>query len=207
MAQDKILYVGDPMCSWCYGFSNELTAVVDEIGDSAEFEIIMGGLRPYNTQKMIELKGFLTEHWQHVNEASGMEFCYQILDSKTIVYDTEPASRALLWVKQKAPEKALLFFKKLQYSFYAENKDVTNKESLSILIHELGLDQDEFLKDFDTDALKQMVKAEFKRANELNARSFPTVFFIENDEIHIVSVGYDSAENILQKIKVLKKGR
>ena len=70
----KLIYIGDPMCSWCYGFSNELSFIVEEYEDTVEFEMIMGGLRPYNTETMIDLKDFLSHHWEDVAKASGKKF-------------------------------------------------------------------------------------------------------------------------------------
>jgi len=51
-AQEKttLIYVGDPMCSWCYGFGNEISTVISTLGDRVEVEAVMGGLRPYNTE-------------------------------------------------------------------------------------------------------------------------------------------------------------
>ena len=70
-----LIYVGDPMCSWCYGFSPELVKVVEALKEKVKFELVLGGLRPYNTQTMVELKAFLTKHWQDVSDRSGQSFC------------------------------------------------------------------------------------------------------------------------------------
>jgi len=46
-AQDKsIIYIGDPMCSWCYGFGPEISKIKAEFPE-VDFQIVMGGLRPY----------------------------------------------------------------------------------------------------------------------------------------------------------------
>lgn len=29
----KLIYIGDPLCSWCYGFSEEFSQVVDQLGN------------------------------------------------------------------------------------------------------------------------------------------------------------------------------
>lgn len=40
----KLIYVGDPMCSWCYGFGKELSALVAHVPD-LNLEIVVGGSR------------------------------------------------------------------------------------------------------------------------------------------------------------------
>ena len=41
-----LIYFGDPMCSWCYGFSDELNDALNLLSDQVDFELVMGGLRP-----------------------------------------------------------------------------------------------------------------------------------------------------------------
>ena len=114
-AQDKttIIYIGDPMCSWCYGFAPEITKVKEHYSDF-DFRLVMGGLRPNGTETMKDLDSFLKHHWKDVNKASNQPFKYDILDDKSFVYDTEPACRATVVVRAMAPEKEFEFFKAIQ---------------------------------------------------------------------------------------------
>ena len=43
-----LLYVADPMCSWCYGFSPVIGAVAGHFGDRLPVRLLMGGLRAGN---------------------------------------------------------------------------------------------------------------------------------------------------------------
>ncbi|MFQ5523922.1 MAG: DsbA family protein, partial [Acidimicrobiia bacterium] len=38
----KLIYVGDPMCSWCWGFAPE----IEDLADEYPVEVVVGGLRP-----------------------------------------------------------------------------------------------------------------------------------------------------------------
>ena len=51
----KLVYVADPMCSWCYGFGRPMDALLSEPGAAAPLElaVVMGGLRPF-TREPIE---------------------------------------------------------------------------------------------------------------------------------------------------------
>ena len=68
IAQDKttIIYVGDPMCSWCYGFSPEITKVKEQF-PLLDFRIVLGGLRPNGKEEINGMADFLKKHWEHVN--------------------------------------------------------------------------------------------------------------------------------------------
>ena len=42
------------MCSWCWGFANVITELLENYEDKLEFEILLGGLRPTNEVKVDE---------------------------------------------------------------------------------------------------------------------------------------------------------
>ena len=97
----KLIYVGDPMCSWCYGIAPEWQKVKTEYKDKLEIDYVMGGLRPYFEKPISEMKDFLSEHWEHVHEASNQPFNYAILDRSDLNYDTEPPSRAVVVIQSQ----------------------------------------------------------------------------------------------------------
>jgi len=201
----KIIYIGDPMCSWCYGISNELNQLKTEYQDQFEFEIVMGGLRPYNTESMLDLKDFLTEHWAQVNAASSLEFNYSILD-KDIKYDTEPPSRAVVIVRDLKPEKTFVFFKSIQKAFYFENKNMHLAESYKTILEALDIDFESFEKKFEDPFYKEKVRLDFKRASELGVRSFPTILMYNKGTYSKIAEGYSSFEKMQVRIeKSLKK--
>ena len=205
-AQPILIYVGDPMCSWCYGFAPELNEVKEHYGDKLDMELVMGGLRPYNTQMMTELKDFLTHHWEDVNKASGQEFNYEILSSDRITYDTEPPSRAAVVVRKMDSEKEYDFFKKSQTAFYLYNQNMHLAESYDSILAELELDTKEFDTLFHSDEMKQLVRKDFERAGEMGVRGFPTLLLKHGDKLDLISNGYLSSEDIIQRIdKVLVK--
>ena len=41
-----LIYVMDPMCSWCYGFAPVIKRLVAEQEGTLQFKLVMGGLRP-----------------------------------------------------------------------------------------------------------------------------------------------------------------
>jgi len=41
-----LLYVADPMCSWCWGFAPVIADICAAFGDRLPVRPVMGGLRP-----------------------------------------------------------------------------------------------------------------------------------------------------------------
>jgi putative protein-disulfide isomerase len=196
-----LIYVGDPMCSWCYGFSPELVKVVEALKEKVKFELVLGGLRPYNTQTMVELKAFLTKHWQDVSDRSGQSFCFDILDNTSITYDTEPPSRATVVIRTLAPEKEFSFYKQSHSLFYKENKNMHLPESYRGLVESLDINFDNFKSKFESQEMKDKTKQDFLKARSLGVQSFPTLLLQSQHGTHKVAAGYAKAENILSKIE------
>ncbi|MDX1686150.1 MAG: DsbA family protein, partial [Saprospiraceae bacterium] len=206
-SQEKptILYFGDPMCSWCYGISPELDAVKEHFRDKADFRIVLGGLRPYNTETMGDLKLFLTDHWKEVQRASGQPFRYEILDRSEMRYDTEPACRAVVTIREKYPDKAFEFFKGIQHAFYYENRDLSKIENYIDILKSLEIDVDYFQRSFDSEEMKERVKRDFKMSSSMGIHGFPTLVLKTGNEYHLIANGYTSSENMIERLNTLMK--
>lgn len=202
MSQEKprLIYFGDPMCSWCYGFAPELEKVVHEFSDRVDLELVMGGLRPYNTQTMVELKGFLTEHWEEVNHRSAQPFSYEILNDTKITYDTEPPSRAVVLVRSLKPEVEMDFFKEVQKLFYQKNKNLHLVESYFPLLEQFGIDKDAFTSAFESEEMKQKIREDFTKSADYGVRGFPTLVLQHGSDLYLISNGYAESENLIKKI-------
>ena len=208
MSQDKptLIYIGDPMCSWCYGFSSEISKAKDQLKESTDFQLVMGGLRPYNTETMADLGDFLKEHWDHVEQRTQMPFNYDILGDKDFVYDTEPPSRAVVLMRYIQPDLEFEFFKAVQKAFYAENKNTADLETYLQILKSLGVESSKFKELFNSDQMMNMVKNDFQKSAQMGVRSFPTVLLKYQDKYHVISNGYSEAENIVNQVnKILDK--
>jgi len=205
MSQDTIYYVGDPLCSWCYGFAPEIANVKEHYSGKLEFEIIMGGLRPNNTETMKDLGEFLQHHWEQVEKRSGQKFNYELLNDHSFVYDTEPPARAVWVVRQLKPEVEFQFFKDVQVLFYVENKNTNYKESFIDLLEKYQINVEKFNALFDSDDAKYGVKQDFRFAGELGVRGFPSVLLKKGEEWILISNGYSDAKTVINTIeKALK---
>ena len=123
-SKNKLIYFGDPMCSWCWGIAGHLQKLKEEFSGELDFQVVLGGLRPGGGDLWNdEMKGFLREHWEHVETASGQPFNYNLLERDEFNYDTEPPSRAVRVIRDLAADKEFEFFKAIQGSFYAENNN------------------------------------------------------------------------------------
>ena len=202
MAQSEIevLYFGDPMCSWCYGFSPEFSKLYNSHQDEFKFSFYMGGLRPHNKQSMFELAEFLKGHWSEVHKRSGQPFSYDILESTEINYDTEPACRAVVTAKTLVPEHAFNIFKDIQKAFYAENKNPINTQTYTEIFLKYGIEKTQFTELFLSQKMRDETQSEFDYASSLGVRGFPSVVIKQGEKMTLIASGYLTYEELIKRI-------
>jgi len=198
----KLIYFGDPMCSWCYGFAPEIEAIHQKF-DQIPMEIVLGGLRPNGKQSMEELKDFLKEHWVEIEHETGQKFSYDILDVDGFIYDTEPASRAVEVARTMKPDIALPFFKAVQTAFYFENKSTHDINTYLKIAEKFNLNQQKFEELFYSKAIIESTSNNFAQSVESGVRGFPTLVLQKGDSFHLVTNGYQKATALIPALEEL----
>lgn len=204
-----IRYIGDPMCSWCWGISPTVTAlakICDEEGIA--FSATMGGLRAGGGDAWTSsFKGFLRNEWTHIASATGQPFGFTLLDESHFNYDTEPACRAvvtaqqLLSGKDHAALNAATFFSEVQRKFYVDGKDPKQIDFYGAICQKIDLDFDAFKTLFESAEAKQLTKQEFDKCRLWGVRSFPTLLIERHKQINLLAVGYVTFDQLLEKIR------
>ena len=188
----ELIYVGDPQCSWCWGFAPVKTRIEDLCRERAVLTLVLGGLHADWTEPAdTERKAFLRDHWKEVGERTGQPFIYDILDVEGLTYGTEASCRAAVTVRQMAGnDAALTFFTGLQRAYYAESRDVTSAEVLADIAAEFGHDRDEFAALHAAPETGQRTIADFQFAQRLGVSGFPTVLINDGQGYAYLTMGY-----------------
>lgn len=190
MTDFELIYVGDPMCSWCYGFG----PVIERLDARFTFptRLIIGGLRPGPAAEVLDdrLRGFLQHHWEEIGERTGQPFDLGGLDREDWTYDTLVPDIAAVAMRELNPEAALPFFARLQRAFYAEGIDVTDPDVYPGLLDGFDIDPSEFVDALASLEMQQATHGDFAQARALGADGFPTTFLRAGDDTHLVARGY-----------------
>ena len=202
----NLIYVGDPMCSWCYGFAAPLDQLLADPQDAAPLQLalVMGGLRPFTTEAITaERANELAGHWHHVAQASGQPFSKApntALHLPGFVYDTEPASRATVTVRSLWPQQVWRYFKAVQHAFYAEGRNVVEPAVLADLAEQLGLPRTEFANAFASQAMRDATLQDFQQSQAWGIRGFPTLVAEHGDHLHLVGSGFMPIATLRDKL-------
>ena len=213
-----LVYVADPMCSWCYGFGPELTTLLDTMPD-ARLDIVVGGLRAYNKEVLEDHKRqTILSHWAHVEEASGLPFSPLGMARPGFIYDTEPACRAVVTARTLADELSahglLSVFFAIQHAFYAEAKDITDplvlaQVTTSALNAASGgdghFDVDSVLETWQSPMTIEETRQDFQQTQRWGVRGFPALLVFHDNALHMIASGYTKAAELISACQQLQQ--
>ena len=198
-----LLYFADPMCSWCYGFGPALSHFA-QAHPELRLALVMGGLRPYTKEPMMPAqKQQIREHWQHVQEASGQIFNDALLMQEGFVYDTEPASRAVVTARSMPAADDLAFLNAIHAAFYRDARDVTRTGILADIAAENGFDRATFLAALESVEMRDAVRRDFSLAQSLGVRGFPTLCARQGKQLQMIASGYAPVATIELRFRQL----
>ncbi len=211
---NHLIYVGDPMCSWCYGFGPELAALLKAI-PNVKLDFVMGGLRAGGKDSVTpEFRDFIHGHWKQVQQASGLPFNFAAIEHAGFVYDTEPICRAFVTARMLYPElpsmAQLALFAALQQAFYSKGQDVTQGEvlaqvscqALTRLNHPTK--ESEFLAFWQGQPAKIQTNAHFEQAAHWGITGFPSLLVAQNEQLFLLSSGYAKTPVLLEHFKKIQ---
>ena len=192
----RLLYVMDPMCSWCWGFSPIAQALVEQAqAAGVELHLVVGGLRTGNGAALEPAaRRYILEHWQAVANATGQPFTFEGALPDGFVYDCEPACRAVVAARSLAPDCAWALLKLIQQAFYVQGRDVTQASVLVELAKRAGLPRIEFAAAFDSAEQYGATAADFTWVQDLGIAGFPTLLAERNGQLALLTNGYQSLE-------------
>ena len=198
----RLVYFADPMCSWCYGFSPVMAALAERFEDRLPFDVVMGGLRAGNAEPMRQEDKERTRNaWTRVGAATGQPFDMGFLDREGFVYDTEPACRAVVTGRSLEPRLAFGLLKALQHAFYAEGRDITRARILAEVASSCGYVHNDFLRDLESEEMRQETRGDFTAAQRLGVGGFPTLVLSHGEELYLITSGYAKADVLEERIE------
>ncbi|WP_370679600.1 DsbA family protein [Comamonas sp. GB3 AK4-5] len=211
MTVPTVRYIGDPMCSWCWGISPALQALAAYCKDHhIDFSVHVGGLRAGGGDAWnAPFKAFLRHEWETIQRVTGQPFGFTLLDEAAFHYDTEPACRAvvamsqLLAERKDASQAVLAFFSGIQKQFYVDGADPKQAAFYRPLCTQAGVPYAEFLQHFLSPQAQAATLEEFQRCRSWGIRGFPSILLDRGGEMRLLASGHTTGTALMEKLESL----
>lgn len=192
MSRNRLIYVMDPMCSWCWGFAPVAQALIDQAAAAGvATHVVVGGLRTGSGAALEPAtRDYIIEHWHAVQDTTGQAFEFEGALPAGFVYDTEPACRAIVATRELAPDLAWPLVKLIQQAFYTRGLPVNQAVELVALAETAGVPRIEFAEAFDSASALQATQADFAWTQGLGIAGFPTLLAERDGQLALLTNGY-----------------
>jgi putative protein-disulfide isomerase len=177
---------------------------------------VVGGLRPDETAVMPRHQRVARlEHWSRVEAASGLPFNRDaFIANDNLVYNTEPACRAVVTARRLAPAvDQLAVLRAIQRAFYVDGRDITKGAVLADVaasaLSELGFatTPDDFLKAWQSSEAMDETRGDFLRARHWGISSFPSLLLEDGEKLYSVAPGYMDAKQLISRVRTVAGSR
>jgi len=205
--QQSLIYVHDPMCSWCWGFEPVRQQLFSALTDKINIVRLVGGLAPDSDELMpIEMQSFLQQTWQKIEQAiPDTQFNFDFWTQCQPRRSTYPANRAVIAARQQGEKYDELMTHRIQQAYYTEAKNPSDNEVLIALADDIGLDVKQFSQDLTSAQTQQQLTQEITLTRQLGMNSFPSLSVQYGEQLFAINLDYNNAENMLTQINVIRQ--
>ena len=198
----KLYYVHDPMCSWCWGFSPVLSALLQKLPDDIKVRRLLGGLAADSDQPMpLEMRTTIEATWRRIQQRiPGTPFNFDFWTQCTPRRSTWPACRAVIAARQQGDAHDERMTRAIQLAYYTQARNPSDTTTLIQLSQELGLDSRAFAGALASESVQQQLLAEIELSRQLHATSFPSLVLKTAGSVWPVAIDYNDSAPMLEMI-------
>lgn len=197
LTSPRLIYLTDPMCSWCWAFSPEIETLRRLFADSVKFELIAGVLRTGGQTLSSEQGAKLGNYWQRVMDKTGQQFNVDFKPESTFCYDTEPACRAVVTLRTQLPGREWEYLAALQEAFYVRHQDITCARVLADVANTVtGVDTEAFVIQMQSSEMREQLQNDLTRRFEYGIDGFPALLWVQAEKTVMLAHGYQTADQI-----------
>ncbi|MEL0631533.1 DsbA family protein [Pseudoalteromonas carrageenovora] len=208
MTQSKLIYVHDPMCSWCWGFAPNWLKLKSELEnnfkDILTIEYKVGGLAPDSQAPMPQnMQDMLQNTWRKIAAQLGTQFNYAFWQECQPRRSTYPACRAAL-IARKANKEADMVAA-IQHAYYLNAQNPSDENTLIELAQHIGLDKADFASSLQSHQVNDELNKELAYAHSLPIQGFPSLVLISNNNAFPIAINYTDWQQSFSQISAFLK--
>ncbi len=195
----KLIYVYDPMCSWCWGYRETWLKLKEALGDKLAIEYKVGGLAPDSDEPMPQdMQQFLQQTWQRIEQQLGTKFNHDFWLNTQPRRSTYLACRAVLVARQYNKELEMLYA--IQKAYYLNAQNPSDISTLANLAEQIGLAKNTFITEIQSEKINSLLMNEINEVRSLPVQGFPSLVIENKGNYYAVPVNYQDWQSTYQKV-------
>ena len=204
MKDATLYYFHDPMCSWCWGFSQSLNDLRQGLPPNVAFKRILGGLAPDNSAGMSpELRLQIQSSWRRIEAMiPTIKFNFDYWEKCQPRRSTYPSCRAVIAARQQGEQYDELMTKAIQSAYYQQARNPSLDETLIEIASELKLDSLAFAESLNSASTVQALEKEIQFSRDLDIESFPSLVLQVGEKNFPIALDYLNANTMLKMISI-----
>lgn len=201
--QDTLIYVHDPMCSWCWGFEPTRQKIFETVAGRMQIRRMVGGLAPDSDAPMpAAMRTMLQQAWHQIEQTiPGTKFNFEFWQKCSPRRSTYPANRAVIAAREQGDAYDAKMTARIQRAYYLEAKNPSDNSTLIELAADIGLDSERFSTSLLADSTQEKLSAEIQATREMGIDSFPSLAVLKADGLHHIGLNYTHPELMLREIE------
>ena len=199
----KVVFVTDPMCSWCWGMAADLEQTRRDAASAFDFDVLLGGINIASTQPITDFaRTRLASIWRTVNEVTAARFG-RGLPAGDFIYNSTRACVAVEAVRSILNAPPFDYLLRLQTRFFVDGLDVTRAELLRDEAAASGVDADAFDAAVALPQTLTRVRDGFALAKSYGTAALPSVLLEIGTARRLVAGGYVDAPTLRAMLEPL----
>lgn len=206
MSAPQIFYIHDPMCSWCYAFSQSWAALQQDLPRNMGIVYLVGGLAPDTTEPMpLATQKMVQQAWRRIEQTvPGVHFNWDFWSRNTPIRSTYPACRAVLAAKKQRAEAEPEMIRAIQTAYYQQAKNPSLPETLQVCAYEIGLDAKTFSEDLKSQVIESELQHQMQLARSMDVYFYPSLRLVINNAVFPIAIDYWDHRTMLDEIKTIE---
>ena len=198
-----LVYVHDPMCSWCWGFRSAHDDLIKMLPREIRVVRLLGGLAPDSDDPMpVEMRGYLKDTWKRIQEIiPGTEFNFDYWDVCEPRRSTYPACRGVIAASELAEGSDDAMTRAIQEAYYLNSKNPSNQDTLADCAVSIGLDPERFVVALNSERTNQILMEQINLSRQMGVQGFPSLVMAQAGRAAQIRVNHTDAKAMLENIQ------
>ena len=199
--ESVLIYVYDPMCSWCYGFRPTWKALKSQLPEGLPVVSLLGGLADDSDVSMPEdMVKYLRRTWSQIESTCGVPFYHAYWDQTPPPPRTTFISCRAVIAAERLAGRGEAFAERIQDAYYTEAQNVWDFNTLCDLAEAFGFQRSSFADALMSDDVRAVHDEQRQLAERLQVEGYPSVLLIHQGQAYPIPVRHQGADVMLSDI-------